>query len=99
MRDTPGGCTGTPGPAPPAGAASRAPPPIAPMEVTMSYAASHTQNGRTPLMFIHGAWLSARSWENYVDYFGGGGFCAFGPLGARRAGGGGGGAGARRGGG
>jgi pimeloyl-ACP methyl ester carboxylesterase len=25
-------------------------------------------------MFIHGAWLSARSWENYVDYFGKRGF-------------------------
>ena len=24
---------------------------------------------RTPLMLIHGAWLSARSWENYSDYF------------------------------
>jgi hypothetical protein len=22
------------------------------------------------LMFIHGAWLSARSWETYADYFG-----------------------------
>jgi alpha-beta hydrolase superfamily lysophospholipase len=22
-----------------------------------------------PLMLIHGAWLSARSWENYADYF------------------------------
>src|SRR2546430_17648851 len=26
-------------------------------------------NGRTPLMLIHGAWLSARSWENYAGYF------------------------------
>jgi len=25
-------------------------------------------------MLIHGAWLSARSWENYVDYFGKRGF-------------------------
>ena len=24
---------------------------------------------RVPLMLIHGAWLSARSWENYADYF------------------------------
>jgi pimeloyl-ACP methyl ester carboxylesterase len=26
-------------------------------------------NGRTPLMLIHGAWLTARSWENYASYF------------------------------
>ena len=26
-------------------------------------------NSRTPLMLIHGAWLSARSWENYAGYF------------------------------
>ena len=24
---------------------------------------------RIPLMLIHGAWLSARSWENFADYF------------------------------
>lgn len=23
--------------------------------------------GRIPLMLIHGAWLSARSWENFAD--------------------------------
>jgi pimeloyl-ACP methyl ester carboxylesterase len=27
-----------------------------------------------PLLLIHGAWLSARSWDNYVDYFGKRGF-------------------------
>jgi alpha-beta hydrolase superfamily lysophospholipase len=26
-------------------------------------------NGPIPLMLIHGAWLSARSWENFADYF------------------------------
>ncbi len=26
-------------------------------------------NGQIPLVLIHGAWLSARSWENYVEYF------------------------------
>ena len=31
--------------------------------------ATHTENGQIPLMLIHGAWLSARSWENYADYF------------------------------
>ena len=24
----------------------------------------------TPVLFVHGAWLSARSWENFADYFG-----------------------------
>ena len=32
------------------------------------------ENGQIPLVLIHGAWLSARSWENYVDYFGKRGF-------------------------
>jgi pimeloyl-ACP methyl ester carboxylesterase len=26
-------------------------------------------NGKIPLILIHGAWLSARSWENYAGYF------------------------------
>ena len=26
-------------------------------------------NGRIPLMLIHGAWLSARSWESFASYF------------------------------
>jgi pimeloyl-ACP methyl ester carboxylesterase len=29
-----------------------------------------TENGRIPMILIHGAWLSARSWENFADYFG-----------------------------
>jgi hypothetical protein len=33
-----------------------------------------TQNDRIPLMLIHGAWLSAWSWENFADYFGKRGF-------------------------
>jgi pimeloyl-ACP methyl ester carboxylesterase len=28
------------------------------------------ETDRTHLMFVHGAWLSARSWETYADYFG-----------------------------
>jgi alpha-beta hydrolase superfamily lysophospholipase len=31
--------------------------------------ASGTENGHIPLILIHGAWLSALSWENYADYF------------------------------
>ncbi len=30
---------------------------------------THTNGDRIPLVLIHGAWLSARSWENYADYF------------------------------
>ncbi len=29
---------------------------------------------RTPLLFVHGAWLSSQSWENYEQYFGERGF-------------------------
>ena len=32
-------------------------------------AATRTDGDRIPLMLIHGAWLSARSWESFVDYF------------------------------
>ena len=28
-----------------------------------------TANDRTPVMFIHGAWLSSGSWENFSNYF------------------------------
>ena len=24
---------------------------------------------RAPLMLVHGAWLSSRSWENFAEYF------------------------------
>ena len=30
---------------------------------------ANIENDRIPLLLIHGAWLSARSWENYSDYF------------------------------
>jgi alpha-beta hydrolase superfamily lysophospholipase len=32
--------------------------------------ASPSDSKTIPLMLIHGAWLSARSWENFADYFG-----------------------------
>jgi pimeloyl-ACP methyl ester carboxylesterase len=41
--------------------------------------AGDESNGQIPLMLIHGAWLSARSWENYVDYFGKRGFAVSAP--------------------
>jgi pimeloyl-ACP methyl ester carboxylesterase len=43
-------------------------------------------NGQIPLMLIHGAWLSARSWENYVDYFGPRGFAVTAPEWPRKVG-------------
>ena len=33
-----------------------------------------SESEQIPLMLIHGAWLSARSWENFADYFGERGF-------------------------
>ena len=44
------------------------------------------ENGQIPLMLIHGAWLSARSWENYVDYFSRRGFAVTAPEWPRKAG-------------
>src|SRR5437016_13241142 len=43
-------------------------------------------NGQVPLMLIHGAWLSARSWENYVDYFTSRGFAVNAPEWPRKVG-------------
>jgi pimeloyl-ACP methyl ester carboxylesterase len=45
-----------------------------------------TDNPRIPLMFVHGAWLSARSWENYADYFGKRGFAVSAPEWPRKHG-------------
>jgi alpha-beta hydrolase superfamily lysophospholipase len=39
-----------------------------------------------PLMLIHGAWLSARSWENYVDHFSSRGFAVTAPEWPRKVG-------------
>ena len=39
-----------------------------------------------PLLLIHGAWLSARSWENYVDYFGAHGYAVSAPEWPRKHG-------------
>jgi pimeloyl-ACP methyl ester carboxylesterase len=44
------------------------------------------ENDRIPLMLIHGAWLSARSWENYADYFGKRGFAVSAPEWPRKQG-------------
>ena len=49
-----------------------------------------TENGtgpeRMPLVLIHGAWLSARSWENFADYFEKRGFAVSAPEWARKQG-------------
>ena len=44
------------------------------------------ENGKIPLLLIHGAWLSGRSWENYVDYFGRRGFAVSAPEWPRKQG-------------
>jgi pimeloyl-ACP methyl ester carboxylesterase len=48
--------------------------------------ASQTNNGQRPLMLIHGAWLSERSWENYANYFGTRGFAVSAPEWPRKHG-------------
>ena len=45
-----------------------------------------SENGQIPLMLIHGAWLSARSWENYADYFARRGFAVSAPEWPRKHG-------------
>ena len=47
---------------------------------------TRTDNGRIPLLLIHGAWLSARSWENFADYFEKRGFAASSPEWPRKEG-------------
>ena len=49
-------------------------------------AASQTHNGQIPMILIHGAWLSARSWENYADYFSKRGFAVSAPEWPRKHG-------------
>ena len=45
-----------------------------------------TASDRIPLMLIHGAWLSSRSWENYADSFGKRGFAVSAPEWPRKHG-------------
>jgi pimeloyl-ACP methyl ester carboxylesterase len=49
--------------------------------------ASQAPNGQIPLILIHGAWLSARSWENYAEYFRKRGFAVSAPEWPRKHGG------------
>jgi pimeloyl-ACP methyl ester carboxylesterase len=48
--------------------------------------ANQTDTGQIPLVLIHGAWLSARSWENYSDYFARRGFAVSTPEWPRKYG-------------
>jgi pimeloyl-ACP methyl ester carboxylesterase len=48
--------------------------------------ASEHENGQIPLILVHGAWLSARSWENYADYFTKRGFAVSAPEWPRKQG-------------
>ncbi len=49
-------------------------------------ASTGSDTGQIPLMLIHGAWLSARSWETYVDYFGARGYAVTTPEWPRKEG-------------
>ena len=49
-------------------------------------AVERTGGERIPLILIHGAWLSARSWENFADYFGKRGFAVSAPEWPRKHG-------------
>ncbi|HEY3105584.1 MAG TPA: alpha/beta fold hydrolase [Gaiellaceae bacterium] len=48
--------------------------------------ASATNGDRIPLMLVHGAWLSARSWENFAEYFNKRGFAVSTPEWPRKEG-------------
>jgi alpha-beta hydrolase superfamily lysophospholipase len=48
--------------------------------------ATRTEGDRIPLMLIHGAWLSANSWENFAKYFENRGFAVSAPEWPRKHG-------------
>jgi alpha-beta hydrolase superfamily lysophospholipase len=49
-------------------------------------ATEHIDRDRIPLILIHGAWLSARSWENFAGYFASRGFAVSTPEWPRKEG-------------
>ena len=49
-------------------------------------ASTRTNGDRIPLLLIHGAWLSSRSWENFADYFEKRGFAVSAPEWPRKHG-------------
>jgi pimeloyl-ACP methyl ester carboxylesterase len=48
--------------------------------------ASNGTDDRIPLILIHGAWLSARSWERFADFFGARGYAVSAPEWPRKHG-------------
>ncbi len=48
---------------------------------------TRTESDRIPLMLIHGAWLSSRSWESFAEYFEQRGFAVSAPEWPRKHGG------------
>jgi len=48
--------------------------------------ATPADGNRIPLMLVHGAWLSARSWERFADHFSGRGFAISAPEWPRKHG-------------
>jgi pimeloyl-ACP methyl ester carboxylesterase len=49
-------------------------------------ASTRTDSDRIPMLMVHGAWLSARSWENYSGYFAKRGFAVSAPEWPRKHG-------------
>jgi len=49
-------------------------------------ASTRTDSDRIPMVMVHGAWLSARSWENYSSYFAKRGFAVSAPEWPRKHG-------------
>ncbi len=49
-------------------------------------ATTRIDGDQIPMILIHGAWLSARSWENFADYFGKRGFAVSAPEWPRKEG-------------
>ncbi len=49
-------------------------------------ATNRSDSDRIPLMLIHGAWLSSRSWENFAEYFDKRGFAVSAPEWPRKQG-------------
>ena len=45
-----------------------------------------SENGQIPMVLVHGAWLSANSWDDYSDYFAKRGFAVSAPEWPRKVG-------------
>ena len=45
----------------------------------LEFVATANASGRTPVLFVHGLWLHASSWEPWVELFGQAGYAAYAP--------------------